>query len=75
MELTELLGWVATGLILVSFAVKDMFLLRTINAWGAMTWLVYGLLRQDKPLIFVNLAVLVIHSIWFYTHKKTKKHA
>lgn len=73
MELTEILGWIATGLILISFLVKDMYQLRILNAWGATTWLVYGFLRFDKPLIFVNLCVLVIHSIWFYNYKKTKK--
>lgn len=70
MEMTEILGWAATLLILVSFTVKDMFWLRVINAWGALVWLIYGAFKYDKPLIFVNLCVLVIHSIWFHRNKK-----
>jgi hypothetical protein len=69
----EIIGWLATITILISFTIKkDMRLLRKINAIGTILWLVYGLLKYDLPLIGVNTSVLLIHLYWFYKNKSNE---
>ena len=41
MNTIEIIGWIATIGTLLSFAVKDMYKLRLINAAASMVWIVY----------------------------------
>lgn len=71
--LTEVIGWLATIMILLSFLVKsDMFLLRVLNSTGACLWLVYGILKNDLPVIVLNFIVILIHSYWFIKNRKNE---
>ena len=68
--IVNLIGWLATITILISFTIKkDMFLLRIINTTGTVLWLVYGLIKNDLPLIGVNTSVILIHLYWFYKNR------
>ena len=62
----DILGCIATVVIVISFTVKDMGWLRAINATGATMWLIYGGLRNDIPLLSVNIAILMAHIHWYY---------
>lgn len=66
----DILGWVATGVVIISFLVKDMLMLRTINSIGTVLWLIYGGLKLDYPLMAVNLLIVITHIIWFIRDKK-----
>jgi len=66
----DILGWVATGVIIASFLVKDMLMLRTINTVGTVLWLIYGALKQDYPVMVVNLLIVTTHVIWFLKDKR-----
>jgi len=55
-----LLGWIATAITISSFAVPDDWL-RIINLGGCFTWIVYGLLRKEKPVIATNFMIAAIH--------------
>lgn len=65
MTAIDILGWVATGAVVVSFTVKDMWWLRVINSSGTILWLIYGGLRQDHPVLVVNVLILMAHLDWF----------
>ena len=69
----EIFGYIGTVLILVSFLIENVFKLRLVNTIGAIFWLVYGIGIMAKPTIVVNLAVIVIHGIWFIKQKKEPK--
>lgn len=66
----EFIGWVATMCTLISFAVKDMWKLRLINAIASMIWVVYGVMKSDNPIIVINTSVILMHLYWFYTNRK-----
>jgi hypothetical protein len=70
MNLVDLIGWVATALVIGSFLFKDMLRLRVTNFLATSTWAVYGLIKMDGPLIVVNLTVMTIHIFWFYKNAK-----
>jgi hypothetical protein len=69
----EIFGYIGTVLILVSFLIENVFKLRLVNTVGAIFWLVYGFGIMAKPTIVVNLAVIIIHGIWFIKQKKEPK--
>lgn len=62
----EILGWIATAAVVVSFTIKDMLRLRIVNGIGATLWLIYGGLRNDIPLLVVNILILIAHIHWYY---------
>lgn len=69
----ELLGWIATGITLISMMVKDMIVLRVINSVGCILWISYGMVRSDVPIIVVNGTILVIHIVALIKEEKKKK--
>ncbi len=52
-ENIELIGWIASGIILFSF-LFDGIKLRLINSVGAGLWLVYGIVGGSESIMFLN---------------------
>jgi len=67
----EVLGWIATAVVVGSFAIQDVRKLRIINMIGSMLWIAYGFLKQDNPIIFVNLSIILMHTYWFIKNRKS----
>jgi len=66
----EALGWIATAVVVGSFAIQDVRKLRIINMIGSILWIAYGFLKQDNPIIFVNISIILMHTYWFIKNKK-----
>ena len=66
----DILGWIATAVVVGSFAIQDVRKLRIINMIGSMLWIAYGFLKQDNPIIFVNISIIIMHTYWFIKNKK-----
>jgi hypothetical protein len=66
----ETLGWIATAVVVGSFGIQDQKKLRIVNMTGSILWLGYGFLKQDNPIIFVNISIMVMHTYWFIKNKK-----
>ncbi len=66
----ETLGWIATAIVVGSFGIQDQRKLRIVNMSGSVLWLGYGFLKQDNPIIFVNISIIVMHTYWFIKNKK-----
>ena len=67
----DILGWVATAVVVISFTVKDMLWLRVVNGTGAALWFIYGGLKGDIPLLVVNILILMAHIHWYYKKQTT----
>ena len=63
MELLEVVGWIATLIVISSFLINDMLRLRTVNLIGAFCWLIYGILAVSSSIIFLNIVIVGIQSI------------
>ena len=50
--MTEILGWIATAVVLLSFTIHDMRRLRLMNMLGCLLWIGYGLI-----LIWVDINI------------------
>ncbi len=66
----DTLGWIATAIVVGSFGIQDQRKLRIVNMTGSVLWLGYGFLKQDNPIIFVNISIIVMHTYWFIKNKK-----
>jgi uncharacterized Tic20 family protein len=67
--LTEIIGWIATVIILVSFLFSGKKL-RIINFIGAFTWVFWGIMMQTWNVIILNILIMVIHSYKIYKMRK-----
>ena len=68
--MTDALGWVATAVVVGSFAIQDVRKLRIANTMGSLLWIAYGFLKQDNPVIFVNISIVFMHTYWFIKNRK-----
>jgi len=66
MALLEVVGWIATLIVISSFLINDMLRLRKVNLIGAFCWLIYGILAVSSSIIFLNIVIVGIQSfkIW-----------
>ena len=64
------LGWVATAIVVGSFGIQDVKKMRIANSFGSILWIVYGFLKQDNPVIFVNISIVFMHTYWFIKNRK-----
>ncbi|AXG72351.1 hypothetical protein KORDIASMS9_04622 [Kordia sp. SMS9] len=72
---TEIIGYLASLAVLVSFTMKDLKNLRKINGIGCLLFVLYGYLmptlRVGLPIIITNLAIFGIN-IYHLTRKKVE---
>ena len=66
----DVLGWIATAVVVGSFAIRDVRKLRIVNMIGSILWIAYGFLKQDNPIIFVNISIIIMHTYWFIKNRK-----
>jgi uncharacterized protein with PQ loop repeat len=72
MKVIELLGYVAMIVTLISMTSKNMNLLRILNSIGCVLWMIYGIIRNDNPVILVNSTILIIHLVSLYKTKRNE---
>lgn len=63
--LGQILGWIATGLVLYSFIFHDMQRVRMYNAFGSVFWILYGIDISAFQVVIVNIIIFLIHLRWF----------
>tara|TARA_B100000575_G_scaffold60531_1_gene45981 strand:+ start:96 stop:320 length:225 start_codon:yes stop_codon:yes gene_type:complete len=73
MSTLELVGWVATFVVIGSFLVNDMIKLRSINLVGATLWLIYGIIASSYSIMFLNIVVMSIQIFKINKLIKNKK--
>lgn len=67
--MSEYLGYIASALIILSFAMKRLTLLRWVNLVGCALFVVYGIQQADIPIIVTNVAIVFINVYYLFLHK------
>lgn len=62
----EIIGWIATVFIIISFLQKDILKLRLFSLLGAILWIIYGLLLNGTSIVFLNVIIVLIQLYWFF---------
>jgi hypothetical protein len=60
----EIIGWIATVFIIISFLQKDIIKLRLFSLVGAILWTLYGLIGQSWSIVFLNVMIILIQVFW-----------
>ena len=58
----EILGYVATAIVIFSFTIRNLKWLRIVNTIGCFLFIVYGLFLLNMPIIITNAAIMIINS-------------
>jgi uncharacterized protein with PQ loop repeat len=69
--MNQIIGYIATLIVLSSFIFKDVKTLRQVNSIGCLLFVVYGFLQNDKPIIVTNTLIFLINLTNLIRHKKT----
>lgn len=69
MDITGFLGYLASALILVSFLFGNVTKLRIVNTVGCVTFVIFGLLTHNYPIIITNAGITLINL--YYLLKKS----
>ncbi len=63
-SIVELIGYVASALVVASFAMKSVVRLRVVSLVGCVVFVTYGLLLGSIPIILTNAAAGLLH-LWY----------
>jgi hypothetical protein len=67
---TDIIGYIASAIILISFLMKNMKKLRIVNTLGCGVFMIYGmLLDMSIPLIITNGAIIFINLYYLFSKK------
>lgn len=71
-SLTELVGYLASLVLMVSFLMKNINTLRIINSTGCLLFVVYGvMLATSWPIIISNTFILGVNIYYLTKHFRT----
>jgi uncharacterized protein with PQ loop repeat len=72
-SLTELVGYLASLVLMISFLMKNINTLRIINSTGCALFVVYGfLLATSWPIIISNTFILGVNIFYLTKHYRNK---
>lgn len=72
MDMISLIGYVASGIVLISFLMRDIKVLRIINTIGCAGFISYGMMLDPIawPIIITNAAIVAINVFYLSRPKK-----
>ena len=62
-NLSEISGYVASTLVLLTFVAKDMRVLRTIAIFSNLAFITYGSIEWLPPVLFLHLMLLPLNIV------------
>lgn len=67
---TDWIGYIASGIVIISFMMKNVRNLRIINSFGCAFFIYYGiLLGNDVPIIITNTFILSLNFYYLFVKK------
>lgn len=69
----EIIGYIGSALVLISFMMVSVFKLRVINTLGSLFCVIYGLLIHAYPTVVMNVALMAINIYYLIKMFNTQK--
>ncbi len=66
----DIIGYIGTLLVVISFLMKNIFLLRLINTIACTVFVIYGVILNLPPVIITNLLIISINLYFIIKEKK-----
>ena len=66
----EIVGYIGSFLVLVSFLMTSVFKLRVVNTIGSLIFMIYALIIKSYPTAVMNFCLVLInlHFLWKMSH-------
>ena len=68
----ELVGYIGSALVLVSFLMTSVFKLRIVNSVGSIIFMVYALIIHSYPTAIMNFCLVIINIHFLYKIMRTQ---
>lgn len=68
MNYIEIVGYIASAFVLISFVMKEMTKLRIVNIIGCGFFITYGVLLMSWPIIITNAAIVCVN-VYYLTKR------
>lgn len=68
----EIVGLLAGILILISFLMRGEIKIRMVNIFGAILFVIYGILIESISVLFVNAALVLIQGVKIIQYWRSK---
>lgn len=69
--MVEIMGYIGSALVLISFLMTSVVKLRVINAAGGMIFAVYAMIIRSYPTALMNCCLVLINIYYLVRLKKT----
>ncbi len=69
--MVEIIGYLASVVLLISFMMRNMRTLRWINIVGCGLFIIYGILISKFPIVLTNSAIVLVN-VYYLFFKKAK---
>lgn len=69
----EFIGYAASLFVLLSFVMKKIGTLRTVNIIGCSFFIAYGLLIDSLPIIITNVAIVIVNGFYLIKYLRSDK--
>ncbi len=63
---TEIIGYLASFLVAISFLFKDLNIIRWVNLIGCLFFVVYGYLIGSTPVIITNVFIVLVQIYYLF---------
>jgi len=63
---TELIGYLASLFVLLSFLMRNITTLRYVNSIGCLFFVAYGALLDSWPVIITNVAIVLVNVYYLF---------
>lgn len=73
MNYIEIVGYVASAFVLLSFVMKEMTKLRIVNIVGCGFFIAYGILIPSWPVIITNSAIVCVNVFYLVKAQSDSK--
>ena len=72
MEYLDIVGYAASGFVLLSFIMKKIKWLRIVNTVGCALFVAYGFMFPETswPIVFTNVAIILVNLYYLFIAKK-----
>lgn len=68
MKFIDIFGYIGSFVVLVSFLMKDIIMLRIVNTIACIMFVVYGWVMDVYPVVITNIIVIAINGFYILKH-------
>ncbi len=69
MTTVDLIGYLGSGLLLLSMMMKNIRTLRWVNILGCSVFIIYAILLNAIPILITNAAILIVNVYYLFFKK------